>query len=1017
MLCNVSEFQEPMTGVGEIIDYLSDHKMFNFQTILNRFRKRNVNPTEVPLDETVKIPMENKYLVARPIYSEDSFSAENELVQRHHTTILDQLKRTCRCSAQKAKRITFNFFPILSWLPQYTLKEWILNDIISGVTTGLVAVLQGLAYALLTNVPPGYGLYAAFFPVVVYFFFGTSRHLSAGPFPVTCLMVGSVVSNLVSVTSTSTGNSTTANSTDETLINEQKVTVAASLTFLVGIVQLIMGFLQFGFIVIYLSEPLINGFTTAAAIQVVISQLKYVFGLTVPTFNGPLANFLELQAIFFNLRNTNIASLVISIIVMVVLYISKEVNDYFKAKMPVPIPIEIILTIIGAGVSYAFDLQNRFGVPIVGTIQRGFQHPVAPSLAVFQASISNSISTAIVGFAVAFSVAQVYAVKHNYTIDGNQELIAFGLCNIVCGAFKGFVASTSLARSSVQESSGGKTQIAGILSGGIVLIVTLALGFLLEPLPKAVLASIIIINLKRMLMKFNELPLLFRRDRYDLVVWVVTFLGSVILGLDLGLAVGVGIELLTVIFRIQFPKYAMLANIGRTDIYKNRKDYSDIYEPDGIKIFRCPAPIIFANIDAFKEKLLTSVGFNPLWLLRKRNKALQKITKLAKKGALHMTPKGLVSTSFDYEVSDDEELSNNRLEELDQRPNTDDLPIVVDWNEDLPNNIQVPKIDLHSLILDFGAVSFIDMSGMKALKAILKEFYKVEVDTYIAGADCSVLDKLKRSEFFDKDIKTSIFFLTVHDAVLHVLEKKGLEYAFKSDSEKDAGSGLSLHGMTNGTIYINDHVVDKFMSDVSDLKSELGSMSRWISVTENRIGVNFKEIEDLKEQVASLSSSRQHMLKIDDLEKRLKHFTDLLGILKELSSLEIERAHRLGPPRDSNQSGPHPVIFKCLNFQHKELIWAAARNTGPLHWDGQRLFLFLDYSAEVSRARREMSSICSQLVKNGTRFSLLYPVRLCIFTPQGPKDFTSVDSAKDFVSETTESSRSVSASVSMDHND
>ncbi|KAM5172021.1 chloride anion exchanger-like [Mantella aurantiaca] len=772
---------------------------------LNRFRKGNANSTEDAPAEKVKIPLENKYLVARPIFSDDEFHEHNEIVDRHHTTALDHLKRTCGCSAQKAKRIAFTFFPILSWLPPYPFKEWILSDIISGVTTGLVAVLQGLAYALLTNVPPGYGLYAAFFPVVVYFFFGTSRHISAGPFPVTCLMVGSVVTNLVAGASTSAGNSTAGNSTDEAYINEQKIMVAASLTFLIGIVQLILGFLQFGFIVIYLSEPLINGFTTAAAIEVVISQLKYIFGLTIPAFNGPLANFRVLHAIFYNLRITNIASLIISIIVMVVVYIVKEINDYFKAKMPVPIPIEIILTIIGTGVSYAFDFQHRFGVHIVGTIQRGFQAPITPSTDVFQASIANSISTGIVGFAVAFSVAQVYAVKHNYTIDGNQELIAFGLCNIVCGAFKGFVASTSLARSSVQESSGGKTQIAGILSGVIVLIVTLALGYLLEPLPKAVLAAIIIINLKGMLMKFNEIPILFRRDKYDLVVWVVTFWGSVILGLDIGLAVGVGIELLTVVFRVQFPKYALLASIGRTDIYKDRKDYSDIYEPKGIKIFRCPSPVFFANIDAFKEKLITYVGFNPLWLLRKRNKALRKITKLVKKGELRMTPKGLVSTTNDIDISDDEELHNNRIEELDEPP--EDLPIVVNWSEDLPNNIQVPKIDLHTLILDFTTVSFIDMSGMKVLKALLKEFNKVEVETYIANADCSILDKLKRSEFFDKDIKTSIFFLTVHDAVLHVLEKKGIEDAFKCNPEKDPGTILSLYGVTNGTNYIKDHVL------------------------------------------------------------------------------------------------------------------------------------------------------------------------------------------------------------------
>ncbi|XP_072257741.1 chloride anion exchanger-like [Pyxicephalus adspersus] len=747
---------------------------------------------------------ENKYLVSRPIYSEDSFSAHHEIVKRDHTTIVDHLKRSCGCSSQKAKRVALSFFPVISWLPAYRFKEWILNDIISGVTTGLVAVLQGLAYALLANVSPGYGLYTSFFPVVLYFFLGTSRHISAGPFPVVSLMIGSVVATLVPDDKYGNTNSTVTNVTSEDLLNEERIIVAASLTVLVGMIQLGLGLLRVGFIVIYLSEPLINGFTTAAAIEVVISQLKYVFGVKIPSFSGPLSNFYALKSIFSQITKTNIADLVIAIIIMVCVFIVKELNARYKSKLRVPIPIEIIMTIIAAGVSYAFNFKVKYNVTVVGTIQKGYQPPAAPSIAVFQATIANSFSIAIVGFAVAFSVAKVYAIKHNYNINGNQELIAFGLSNIVCGSFKGFAASTSLSRSSVQESTGGKTQVAGIISGIIVLIVTLAVGYLLEPLPKSVLAGIILINLKGMLMKFNEIPVLFKRDKYDCLVWILTFLASVLLGLDLGLAVGVGIELLTVVFRVQFPKFAVIANIEKTDIYKNRKNFYDICEPKGLKIFRCPSPVFFANSEFFKEKLIAAAGFNPLWILRKRNKALRKIRKLVKKGELQVTPKGLVCTSYEYKESEDEdELDNNRIEELDKPINTEDLPIVIDWNSDLPSDIVVPRIDIHSLILDFGAVSFIDMSGMKALKGILKEFIKVEVDVYIAAVDDAVMEKLKRSSFFDTDIGTSIFFLTVHDAVLYVLEKKGLEHALKHGTTKENDILSFTNGVVNGNVYSN----------------------------------------------------------------------------------------------------------------------------------------------------------------------------------------------------------------------
>ncbi|KAE8616232.1 hypothetical protein XENTR_v10008751 [Xenopus tropicalis] len=649
----------------------------------------------------------------------------------------------------------------------YRFKEWILSDIVSGISTGLVAVLQGLAFALLVNVTPGYGLYAAFFPVITYFFFGTSRHISVGPFPVLSLMVGTAVLRLAPDDPSISANNTEA----LTMLNEKRVVVAASVTVLAGIFQLAMGLLQIGFIVIYLSDSLISGFTTAAAIHVLVSQLKFVFGLKVEPFSGPLSLFYTLKGIFIQITDTNIADLVTSIIIMVVVFVVKEINDRFKAKIPVPIPIEVIMTVIATGVSYALNFKDRYKVDIVGTLEKGFQPPIAPSLSVFQDCVGDGFSIAIVGFAVAFSVAKVYSVKHDYVINGNQELVAFGLSNIFGGCFKGFAASTALSRSAVQESTGGKTQIAGILSAIIVMIVILAIGFLIEPLQKSVLGALVIINLKGMLMQFNELPVLFRKDKYDMLVWIVTFLGAVLLGLDLGLAAGVGFELLTVVFRAQFPKCSQIANVGGSNIYKNRKDYKNIYEPQGVKIFRCPSPVFFANIEFFKDKVIAAVGFNPLRILRKRNKALRKIRKLLSKGELQWTPKGMINTS-NYNIDSDEELDNNHIEELDQPTYTADLPITINWNEDLPNNISVPKIDIHSLILDFGAVSFIDMSGMKGLKGALKEFLKIEVDIYIAGIDDNLLEKLERCGFFDDEITTSIIFLSIHDAVLHILAKK-----------------------------------------------------------------------------------------------------------------------------------------------------------------------------------------------------------------------------------------------------
>uniref|UniRef100_A0A3Q0T3D0 Solute carrier family 26 member 3 n=1 Tax=Amphilophus citrinellus TaxID=61819 RepID=A0A3Q0T3D0_AMPCI len=703
-----------------------------------------------------------QYVVSRPVYSEDSFAEHHEKIHRTHKSILNHVMNYLTCDSKRAKNAVLSFLPIIGWMRIYRIREWLLGDVVSGVSTGLVAIMQGLAFALLAELPPSYGLYTAFFPMLTYFFLGTSRHISVGAFPVLSLMVGAVVIRLVPK------DGPAANITDfEGLSDDQKrVLVASSVTFLMGIFQLAMGVLQVGFIVIYLSDTLVSGFTTAAAIHILVSQLKFVFGLIVPGISGPLSIIYTLEKVFVQITSTNICDLVMSIIIMLVVFVVKELNDRYKAKLPVPVPIEVIMTVIACGVSYGFNFEQKYDVDVVGKMVSGYEPPIAPSVQVLQESTVEAFPVAIVGFAVAFSVAKVYSIKHDYTIDGNQELIAFGISNIFGSSFRSFAASTSLSRTAVQESSGGKTQIAGLISAMMAMIVTVALGFLLEPLPRSVLGALVIVNLKGMLMQFKEIPYLWRKDKTECVVWVATCLGATLLGLDIGLAVGLGVELLTIVFRTQFPRCSILANIPGTDLYRDRKDYLNIFEPQGVKIFRIPSPLFFANIEFFRDKLVEAVGFNPLRVLRKRNKALGKIKKL-----LVMRDNGITEKGYGDSSCQTLEKSQVDEKEMDLSSDVSDLPFQLNWNAELPGNITVPRVDLHSLILDFSAVSFLDISGMKGLKTALKEFIRIDVDVYIVSCDAYVLEKLHSCMFFDDEIQTSIFYPTLHDAMLNVLEK------------------------------------------------------------------------------------------------------------------------------------------------------------------------------------------------------------------------------------------------------
>ncbi|XP_072190218.1 pendrin [Excalfactoria chinensis] len=712
------------------------------------------------------------YVVARPIYSEAGFQEENERLPPPPPTLLERARAICSCSRKKAFQITKSFLPILDWLPNYRVKEWLVSDIISGVSTGLVATLQGLAYALLVAVPVGYGLYSAFFPILTYFFLGTSRHISVGPFPVVSLMVGSVVlsmapdDNFLIVGSNATGTNGTEMLIDTDSRDAQRVLIASTLTFLVGILQVVFGVLQIGFIVRYLADPLVGGFTTAAAFQVLVSQLKIVLNVSTKNYNGVLSIIYTLIETFENIGSTNIADLIAGLLTIFVCMLVKEINDRFKHKIPIPIPIEVIVTIVATGISYAADLEKKYNAGIVKSIPRGFLPPEPPDVSMFSQMIAASFSIAIVAYAIAVSVGKVYATKYDYAINGNQEFIAFGISNIFSGAFSCFVATTALSRTAVQESTGGKTQVAGIISAGIVLIAIVALGKLLEPLQKSVLAAVVIANLKGMFMQVFDVPRLWRQNKVDAMIWVFTCVASIILGLDLGLLAGLLFGLLTVVLRVQFPSWGGFGNIPGTDIYKKVKDYKNAVEPEGVKILKFSSPIFYANIDGLKSSLKSTVGFDAVRVYNKRLKALRKIQKLIKKGKLKATKNGIISEpgiSNEAFETDEEPEDNEDL----QVP-TKEVEIQVDWNSELPVKVNIPKVPIHSLILDFGAVTFLDIVAVRSIKTIIREFERIDVRVYFASYQDNLITQLERSAFFDDVVRKDMFFLTVHDAVLYI---------------------------------------------------------------------------------------------------------------------------------------------------------------------------------------------------------------------------------------------------------
>ncbi|XP_074458336.1 solute carrier family 26 member 6 [Larus michahellis] len=659
-----------------------------------------------------------------------------------------------RCSASTTKSLLFRFLPFLSWLPRYPIKDWLLGDIASGFSVGIMHLPQGLAYALLAGLPPVTGLYSSFYPVFLYFFFGTSRHNSVGPFAVISVMIGSLTESLVpseDFLEPVNGSNMTVN---EERRDAARVELVATITVLTGIFQVALGLLQFGFVVTYLSEPLVRGYTTAASVHVLISQLKNVFGISLNEHSGPLSLFATFIEICQKLPNTNLGTLVTAIIAMVVIFIVKELNHKFAAKLPMPIPIELITIIISTGISYGVNLNAKFGISVVGNIPSGLKPPVVPNFSYFGQVVGNAFAIAVVGYAICISLGKIFALKHGYKVDSNQELIALGFCNFLGGFFQCFAISCSMSRSLVQESTGGNSQVAGVIASLVILVTILKIGELFRDLPKAILSAIIIINLHGMFKQFKDIRMLWKSNRVDLMVWVVTFLATLLLNLDIGLGASVAFGLLTVIFRTQLPRYSIMGRISDTEVYRDVADYQMAQEIPGVKIFRSSSTLYFANVELYAEALKKKSGINVDRLIKKKKKALKKLKKQQKKA---------------------EKEKAKRKKDAEDGLNGPGVSVIVLSGaegsappEPTLRTLGLPQPHFHTVILDFSAVSFVDTVSVKILKNIFRDFREIEVDVFIACCSVSVLAQLERGNFFSSTITKHCFFPSVHDAVLHI---------------------------------------------------------------------------------------------------------------------------------------------------------------------------------------------------------------------------------------------------------
>jgi SulP family sulfate permease len=471
-------------------------------------------------------------------------------------------------------------FPIFDWLPKYNKKSF-RGDLAAGLTVGVMLIPQGMAYSMLAGLPPIYGLYASTIPIFLYALLGTSYQLAVGPVAMASLLIASGLAPLVS-----------ADADPETYLK-----FAILLALLVGVFRLLLGLLRLGFLVNFLSKPIISGYTSAAAIIIGLSQLKHLLGIKIPD-----SNYVHevLYHTILQIGTLNFITLIIGVGGIGLLLGLKRINKQYKLGIPGPLAIVVVASLV----VIAFSLES-FAVGIVGEVPKGLPSPGLPAfdLEILQQLIPTAITIGLIGYMESIAVAKAIQAKHKtYKINSNQELIALGVANIGGAFFQGFPVNGGFSRSAVNDQAGAKTPMAGIISGVLILLTLLFLTPLFYYLPKAVLASIVMVAVSG-LIDFKEVKHLWKTDRRDFWMLVITFFSTLFIGVVEGIAIGVLLSLGLLIYRSTQPHVAILGRVPDTDYYRNLKRFEELDNRPDLLIVRFDAELYFANTEFFSDTL------------------------------------------------------------------------------------------------------------------------------------------------------------------------------------------------------------------------------------------------------------------------------------------------------------------------------------------------------------------------------------------------------------------------------
>jgi high affinity sulfate transporter 1 len=477
----------------------------------------------------------------------------------------------------EAPRLIRRYVPIVGWLPAYP-REWLRPDLIASVTSWGVMVPVALAYAGLAGVQPEVGLTTAFAALTAYAIFGTSRHLKVTTSSTMAIMSAAVVGPIAA--------------SDPTAY----LALSAALALIVGVILVVAGIVRLGFISEFLAKPVVSGFVVGLAITIIVGQLPKLFGVP----GGGATVFDQIATLISQLPETNPWTLAIGAGSLLLIVVLRAISR----RIPAP----LIALVVGIGLSSALDLASH-GVSVVGEVATGVPTLGLPRISLLDIPYLAAGAAGIVFLAVGESLGagRAFAARHRYTIDADQELIALGTANLAAGLFSGFTVDASLSQSATGETAGGRSQVASLVTAGLILATAVFLAPLFRDLPNAVLGAIVIAAVAS-LVDVAELRRYFEWRRTDFLLAMAALVGVVTTTVLIGLVIAVLLSLTALLYRASRPYIAVLGKLRAEDAtYVDVERHPSSERIPGLLIIRIDAPLYFFNANVAHDQILALV--------------------------------------------------------------------------------------------------------------------------------------------------------------------------------------------------------------------------------------------------------------------------------------------------------------------------------------------------------------------------------------------------------------------------